>query len=101
MLCFQTAIEAKYRDLQDCAASRRHQLSDNKKLFEFFREVDEVSVWIKEQAAVAGSEDYGTDLEHVQVGGSTDWEGGSCGGRWKHWLGAHAEVHGNTTWGLM
>ncbi len=40
---------------------------DNKKLFEFFREADEVSIWIKEREVIAASEDYGTDVEHVQV----------------------------------
>ncbi len=69
----QMSIEAKYRELQDLAADRRAKLVDNKKLFEFYREADEVAKWIKEREVIAASEDYGTDLEHVQVG-----TGGSC-----------------------
>ncbi len=63
----QTEIEARYREIQDLTSSRRAKLMDNKKLFEFFREADEVSVWIKEREVIAASEDYGTDVEHVQV----------------------------------
>jgi len=46
---------------------RRQYLQENMRLFEFFREADEVVKWIKEKETIAGSEDYGTDLEHVQV----------------------------------
>ncbi len=63
----QTNVEEKYRQLQDLSASRRAKLMDNKKLFEFGREADEVADWIKEREVIAGSEDYGTDVEHVQV----------------------------------
>ena len=63
----QANIEVKYRELQDLAAARRAKLMDNKKLFEFMREADEVAVWIKEKEVTAASEDYGTDVEHVQV----------------------------------
>ena len=67
MYGMQTEVEGKYRELQDLASSRRHRLTDNRRLFEYLREVEEVSSWIKEQEVVAASEDYGTDLEHVQV----------------------------------
>ena len=63
----QANIETKYRELQDLSAARRAKLMDNKKLFEFLREVDDVAVWIKEKEVIAASEDYGTDVEHVQV----------------------------------
>ena len=69
----QTNIEGQYRELQDLAATRKHQLQENKRLFEFFREADEVAKWIKEKEAIAGSEDYGTDLEHVQVNRVMKW----------------------------
>ena len=49
---------------------RRRHLVDNRKLFEFLREADDVNVWLKDRAAIAGSDDYGTDLEHVEVGSS-------------------------------
>jgi len=63
----QTAIETKYRDLLELSAARRRKLVETKKLFEFHREVEDVEAWITEKNAVAGSEDYGTDIEHVQV----------------------------------
>lgn len=63
----QTGIEAKYKTLRDQAEHRRRQLSDNKALYEYIRQCEEVEKWIKEQEVIAGSEDYGTDLEHVQV----------------------------------
>ena len=67
----QTAIETKYADLLELAAARRRKLVETKKLFEFHREVEDVEAWIMEKNAIAGSEDYGTDIEHVQV--DTHW----------------------------
>ena len=62
----QTSVVAKYDELLAAAAQRRRALLEKQELYRFFRETDEVAKWIKEQEAVAGSEDYGTDLEHVQ-----------------------------------
>jgi len=53
--------------LVELASARRRKLVETKKLFEFHREVEDVETWIVEKTAVAGSEDYGTDIEHVQV----------------------------------
>jgi len=61
------SVERKYEDLQEMAASRRHKLVESKKLYEFRREADDLTAWITEKEAIAGSEDYGTDVEHVQV----------------------------------
>lgn len=47
--------------------SRRKKLTENKERYEYIREVEDVCQWIKEQEQIAASEDYGTDLEHVQV----------------------------------
>ena len=63
----QTGVEMKYRQLLELAAARRRKLVETKKLFEFHREVEDIEAWITEKNAVAGSEDYGTDIEHVQV----------------------------------
>ena len=63
----QTDVETKYRELVELAAARRRKLVETKKLFEFHREVEDVEVWIMEKNVIAGSEDYGTDIEHVQV----------------------------------
>ena len=57
----------RYRELVELASARRRKLVETKKLFEFHREVEDVETWIVEKTAVAGSEDYGTDIEHVQV----------------------------------
>ena len=68
MCCvLQSAIEARYTELQALSARRRHNLVEMGQLFEFMREADEVAAWIKEKEAVAASDDYGTDLEHVEV----------------------------------
>lgn len=37
------------------------------KQFEFLREMDEMVDWIQEKEVLALSEDYGRDLEHVEV----------------------------------
>ena len=52
---------------QDLAAARRARLVEQKKLFEFMRECEETVAWMREKEAIAGSEDYGTDVEHVEV----------------------------------
>ena len=64
----QSDVEDKYRELLELAAARRRKLVETQKLFEFHREVEDVEAWILEKNAIAGSEDYGTDVEHVQVG---------------------------------
>ena len=46
---------------------RRAKLTDSRKLFELYREAEEVSIWISDKVVIAASEDYGQDLEHVQV----------------------------------
>ena len=37
-------------------------------MFEYYREAEEVSIWISDMGVIAASEDYGQDLEHVEVG---------------------------------
>ncbi|CAH1792768.1 unnamed protein product [Owenia fusiformis] len=63
----QASIETKYRELQSHAHTRRERLIENKQLFDYMREADDVAQWIREREAVAASEDYGKDLEHVEV----------------------------------
>lgn len=67
-LFVQGEIERQYRRLQDLVNQRRKKLNDSKKLFEFYHEADETATWISDKSLIAGSEDYGTDLEHVEVG---------------------------------
>ncbi|KAK3093468.1 hypothetical protein FSP39_016126 [Pinctada imbricata] len=63
----QASVEKKYSQLQDSASQRRAKLNDAKKMYEFYREADEVAEWIQEKVTIASSEDYGQDLEHVEV----------------------------------
>ena len=41
---------------------------DSKHRHEYFRESDDLERWIAEQLQAAGSDDYGTDYEHLLVG---------------------------------
>ena len=63
----QASIEAEYSELQDLTNQRRLKLNDSCKMFEFYREADEVSAWMSDMVVIAASEDYGQDLEHVEV----------------------------------
>ncbi|XP_065309042.1 spectrin beta chain-like isoform X2 [Dermacentor albipictus] len=67
-------ISAKMKDLEELytrlkkqIAERRWKLSESAKFYTFLRESDEVLHWIQTQTAIAGSEDYGTDLERVEI----------------------------------
>lgn len=40
---------------------------ESKKLYRFLREAEEVAEWINDQTAIAASEDYGRDVEHVEL----------------------------------
>lgn len=42
-------------------------MEESRKLFVFLRESDEVGEWLNEQMVVAASEDYGRDVEHVEI----------------------------------
>lgn len=46
---------------------RAKRLEDSGKLFRFLRESDEVGEWLNDQMAIAASEDYGRDVEHVEI----------------------------------
>ena len=49
------------------ASQRSFQLGESLKLFRFLREADKVAEWIGDQTAVAALEDYGRDVEHVEL----------------------------------
>ena len=63
----QVSIETKYSHIQELTVQRRAMLLDTKKLYEYYREVGEVTTWISEHIVIASSEDYGQDLEHVEI----------------------------------
>uniref|UniRef100_A0A336KQL4 CSON014177 protein n=1 Tax=Culicoides sonorensis TaxID=179676 RepID=A0A336KQL4_CULSO len=60
-------IMQQFDELKKLAYQKERKLVEAKKLFEFLREVEELHEWINEQMAVAASEEYGTDVEHVEL----------------------------------
>nr|CAD7395713.1 unnamed protein product [Timema poppensis] len=60
-------IETQFSELQSLAATRSQRLAESRKVFGFLREADEVSEWMGDQTVVAASEDYGRDVEHVEL----------------------------------
>ena len=63
----QAQIEAQFSELQLLASQRSSRLCKSLKLFWFLREADEMAEWMGEQRALAASEDYGRDVEHVEL----------------------------------
>uniref|UniRef100_A0A8D8XL88 Tripeptidyl-peptidase 2 n=1 Tax=Cacopsylla melanoneura TaxID=428564 RepID=A0A8D8XL88_9HEMI len=63
----QAEIESEYNSLNSLCKLREARLVDSKKLYKFLREAEEVAEWISDQTAVAASEDYGRDVEHVEL----------------------------------
>ena len=63
----QAQIEAQFSELQLLASQRSSRLGESLKLFWFLREADEVAEWMRNQTTVAASEDYGRDVEHVEL----------------------------------
>lgn len=60
-------ILEQFEELKKFAVQKERKLVEARKLFEFLREVGELHEWINEQMAVAASEEYGTDVEHVEL----------------------------------
>ncbi|XP_076761659.1 spectrin beta chain, non-erythrocytic 5 kst isoform X2 [Xylocopa sonorina] len=63
----QTEIEQKFKELQKLKDNRFQRLRESEKFFKFIRMADEVIEWIGDQTTVAASEDYGRDVEHVEL----------------------------------
>ena len=63
----QTAIKGKYSRLQTLSKERRRKLEEFKKKFFLMREINELEHWISDKEALAGGEEMGKDLEHVQA----------------------------------
>jgi spectrin beta len=49
------------------ASQRSSRLAESLKFYQFLRETDEVAEWMGDQTALAASEDYGRDVEHVEL----------------------------------
>lgn len=54
-------------ELQGLCKLREARLLESRKLYRFLREAEEVAEWINDQTVVAASEDYGRDVEHVEL----------------------------------
>lgn len=63
----QSELESAYAELLELAKTREFRLVESKKYFRFIREADEVAEWVNDQTALAASEDYGSDVEHVEL----------------------------------
>lgn len=59
-------IQEQFEELQKFSIQRDQRLVQQKKYLEFMREVEDLHEWIGDQMTVASSEEYGTDVEHVQ-----------------------------------
>lgn len=60
-------MESHFGQLQTLRKTREERLIESRKLFRFLREAEEVAEWIGDQTTVAASEDYGRDVEHVEL----------------------------------
>ncbi|XP_031334782.1 spectrin beta chain, non-erythrocytic 1 isoform X2 [Photinus pyralis] len=60
-------IENKFKELQQLLQDRERSLSEALTYFSFVRECSEMQEWMNDQQAKAASEDYGTDVEHVEL----------------------------------
>ena len=56
----------RFNDLEEPIATRRTQLEDSLKLFQFLHAVELEMAWIKEHKLQAASVDYGNSYEAVQ-----------------------------------
>ncbi|XP_043493138.1 spectrin beta chain, non-erythrocytic 5 isoform X1 [Polistes fuscatus] len=63
----QAEIESKFKELQNLKDHRLQRLLESEKFFQFIRQADEAIEWIGDQTTVAASEDYGRDVEHVEL----------------------------------
>lgn len=60
-------MNEQYAEMKILREKRAKRLEDSGKLFRFLRESDEVGEWLNDQMAIAASEDYGRDVEHVEI----------------------------------
>ncbi|XP_057323872.1 spectrin beta chain, non-erythrocytic 1 isoform X4 [Microplitis mediator] len=63
----QLYIIDKFSELKKLRDFRLQRLIESKKLYQFLRQADEVIEWICDQTTIAASEDYGRDVEHVEL----------------------------------
>ncbi|XP_041968361.1 spectrin beta chain, non-erythrocytic 2 isoform X3 [Aricia agestis] len=59
-------LKTRYDEIKLLTAKKQQRLQQSLKYFKFVEECEEVTEWVGEQMAVAASEDYGQDVEHVE-----------------------------------
>lgn len=67
MLLKLQAVLASYKSLLQRAETQRRHLQEQYQLYQFEREIQLVDAWLSSRLAVAESDDYGQDLEDVEV----------------------------------
>ncbi|XP_017780552.1 PREDICTED: spectrin alpha chain, non-erythrocytic 1 isoform X2 [Nicrophorus vespilloides] len=60
-------VDAKFKELENLLRERETCLAEALLFFGFTRECNEVQEWMSDQQTKAASEDYGTDVEHVEL----------------------------------
>ncbi|KAL1131759.1 hypothetical protein AAG570_011372 [Ranatra chinensis] len=63
----QSHIEDKLAELEELLQARENHLIESLKFYTFLHDADEVAEWISDQTTIAASEDYGKDVEHVEL----------------------------------
>ncbi|GAB6026067.1 hypothetical protein CHUAL_012270 [Chamberlinius hualienensis] len=63
----QKFVLQEMKNLHKLASARRSKLMESRLRHEYFRESEELEIWINEQMQTAKSEDYGQDFEHVVI----------------------------------
>ncbi|XP_043282558.1 spectrin beta chain, non-erythrocytic 5 isoform X2 [Venturia canescens] len=63
----QAEIESRFVELKKLKEYRLKRLLESEEFYKFLRQADEVIEWISDQTTVAASEDYGRDVEHVEL----------------------------------
>ncbi|CDW52048.1 protein sma d; protein sma c; protein sma b [Trichuris trichiura] len=63
----QSQLERDYNSLMSFCQDRRQRLTDARRYYQYIRQADNLTSWLREKEAAAMSEDYGRDLEHCQV----------------------------------
>ncbi|XP_025833247.1 spectrin beta chain, non-erythrocytic 1 [Agrilus planipennis] len=63
----QKQIESRFDELKTLLNEREQRLVEALEYFNFIRECNELQEWMTEQQVKAASEDYGTDVEHVEL----------------------------------
>uniref|UniRef100_A0A667YRF9 Spectrin, beta, non-erythrocytic 5 n=1 Tax=Myripristis murdjan TaxID=586833 RepID=A0A667YRF9_9TELE len=61
------ALDAQYKSLVSLSSSRRRQLEAQLRLFEFFRDCEELEAWLYERWLPLQTAGLGRDLSHIQL----------------------------------